>query len=167
MAGSAQATRLHHVLAILVMGLCLVVASGCGPAEPEPHDPSLVGVVATRDFLTPMTVRLVLETGESLDLDLKTARNLNPNGDEPDPDELLMYGLGSDRPWFATATRSMDGEFEIRSQPRATARGSIMFESGLRLPIADDFSESLTGPMEAGMPVTYLLNDRGEVFRRP
>jgi hypothetical protein len=160
-------TRRQGAGAIAIFAFCLLlVALNRGPAAPEPHDPSLAGVVLTRDFLSPSTVRLVLETGESLDLDLKAARNLNPNGDEPDPGELLMHGVGPDGPWFATAARSLEGAFQIWSQRRATIGRSIMFDWGLRLPIADNFSVSLTGPMEAGMPVTYLLNERGEVTRQ-
>lgn len=141
---------------------CLVAfVVGCGPSAPESHDPSLAGVVSTRDFLAPRTVRIVLTSGESVDIDLATASNLNPNLDEPDPGELLFYGVEADRPWFASAAPSVDGGFELRSPLRTVADRSIIFESGLRLPIADDYSESLTGPMEAGAPVTYLLNEEG------
>ena len=146
---------------------CLVtLIVGCGPSAPEPHDPSLAGVVSSRDFLAPRTIRVVLTSGGSVDIDLATAKNLNPNLEEPDPGELLVYGVEAERPWFASAPPSIDGGFELRSPLRTVADRSILFESGLRLPIADDYSESLTGPMEAGAPVTYLLNEEGEVTRR-
>ena len=162
-------SRLRGAVVTGVVAVSLVlVALNRGPAAPEPHDPSLAGVVATRDFVSPRTVHLVLVTGESIDLDLKTARNLNPNLDEPDPGELLLYGIESERPWFATAFPDVeiDGSFELRSQRRPVVGNSIVFESGLRLPLATKFSESLTGPMEAGAPVVYLLNGKGEVTRR-
>ena len=146
--------------------MVLAPFAGCGPAAAEPHDPSLAGVVRTRDFLAPRAIRVVLTNGESVEIDLATAHNLNPNLDEPDPGELLVYGVEVDRPWFATALPSADGGFELRSSLRAVANGSILFESGLRLGVAENYSESLTGPMEPGAPVTYLLNEDGEVTRR-
>ncbi len=146
----------------------MVAASFRESPAPVPHDPAVSGVVATRDFLGPRTVRLVLVTGETLEIDLKTNRNLNPNLDEPDPGELLMYGTEPDgRSWFATALPSMetDGVFDLWSQSRGMIDGSFTFESGLRLPIADDFSFWPTGHLEAEMPTRYLLNEQGEVER--
>lgn len=154
-------------VAVLIVTLALAVAAGCGPAAPVPHDPSIAGVVASREFLGSQTARLVLASGESVEIDYKTAYNLNPNLDEPDPGELLFYGTEPDGPWFATAMRGLEGGLELRSQPRGIdPDGTILFESGLRLRIAKNFSESATGPMEAGAPVTYLLNEKGEVTRR-
>lgn len=155
-------------VAVVVIGSCLLaIVAGCEPAAPVPHDPSLAGVVATREFLAPQTVRLVLATGESIDLDFETTRNLNESLDEPDPDELFFYGSEPDGPWFATALPYLHGGFELwQSRPKAAVDGFILFESGLRLLIAKNYSESLTGPMEAGAPVSYLLNEQGEVTRR-
>jgi hypothetical protein len=152
--------------AVLIVTLALAVTAGCKPAAPVPHDPSIAGVVATRDFLASRTVRLVLATGESVDIDLATVRHLDPNAGDPDPGDLLLYGTEPDGPWLATAYPAVGGGFELQSQPRGIdPDGTILFESGLRLPIAGNFSVSVTGPMEAGAPVTYLLNENGEVTR--
>ena len=154
-------------VAVVVIGSCLLaIVAGCEPAAPVPHDPSLAGVVATREFIAPRTVRLVLATGESIDIDLATARQLDDMGG-PDPGDLLFYGSEPDGPWWATALPAVGGGFELWSQLLLPAiDGAILFESGLRLPTAKNFSESVTGPMEAGAPVTYLLNEKGEVTRR-
>lgn len=151
---------------LLAAVMVLAPVAGCGPAAAAAHDPSVAGVVKSRDFLAPRTILVVLANGESVEIDLATAHNLNPNLDEPDPGELVVYGVEDDRPWFATALPSVDGGFELRSSLRTVGNGSILFESGLRLRVAENYSESLTGPMEPGAPVTYLLNDEGEVTRR-
>ena len=163
----SDAVRRRRVtrVAVVVIGSCLLaIVAGCEPAAPVPHDPSLAGVVATREFMGSRTAHLVLATGESIDLDFKTARNLNESLDEPDPDELFFYGTEPDGPWFATAIPYLHGGFELwQSRPIPVDDGAILFESGLRLPIAKNYSVSLTGRMEAGAPVIFLLNEQGEV----
>jgi hypothetical protein len=141
-----------------------MVAVACTPERVGPLDPSIVGVVIRREFVGSRTARFSLETGKEVEIDLEKVDRLVPGGAEPDVGDLLLYGVAGTDAWLVTIRSGSNG-FELRTTPAAARSGSIVFDFGLRLPIADNYHET-GGPMEEGTPATYVVNQRGEVTER-
>jgi len=126
--------------------------------------PTVVGVIREVEFVGSATAVLTLATGQQVQVDFDTADNLYYG--TPQVGDLLLYGEDAGGPWFAALPPA--GElFELLSQPVGWDPGRTMtFEFGLRLRRAAKYREPGYGYFEPGAPVTYLVNDRGEVVGR-
>jgi hypothetical protein len=144
-------------MVVLNLGACQV-------GEPPPRDPMVVGVVERLDFVSGRTADVQLTDGQSIRIDLNAVSQLIGSG--PAPGALLIYG-DQPTPWLATLVRSSRGSFEVRTEPDDASDGSISLDSGIRLPIADDYRDSDSHQLEAGSGVIYVINDQGEVIARP
>lgn len=151
-------------LALLV--LVLAGAAACEPAapSPSPRTPTVIGVIREVEFLGSRQARITLEIGQQVEIDLASADVLYGGG--PKVGDLLLYGVDAGGPWLAELPPAGD-EFRITSPEVGWGPGpTITFpESGLRLRFAPGYSEG-PGAFEAGMPVTYFVNERGELVRR-
>jgi hypothetical protein len=153
------------IAAIAAGALAAVAVAACQPAAPEPHDPAVVGVVASREFPVGGIVRFVLTSGQTVEIDQDVVRSLNGAG-TADVGDLLFVGDQPKR-WYVTIPRRGVGDFEVRSQLDRTGQGSITFDYGLRLKKAPTYLEDeAAGQMEPGAPVLYLVNTKGEVTAR-
>jgi hypothetical protein len=152
-------------VAIVVGAVAAVAVVACQPAAPEPHDPAVAGVVASRAFPAGGIVRFVLTSGQTVEIDQDVVRSLNGAG-TADVGDLLFVGDQPKR-WYVAMRRIGLRDFEVRSQPDRADHGSITFDFGLRLKKAPTYLEGeASGPMEPGAPVLYLVDEKGEVTAR-
>ena len=161
---AAQSRRLPYATLALAIGLLpALTLAACRAPAPEPHDPSVVGIVASRELLAGSRARFGLVSGKTIDIDQSVASNLN--GVTPDVGDLLFYGV-QPQPWFVGLNPVSEDRFDVYSQPDDAQDGSITFDFGLRLPLAKTYDETGAGQLEAGAPVLYLVNGKGEVIDR-
>lgn len=113
--------------------------------------------------MTSSTARFGLASGDTIDIDQSVASSLS--GGTPDVGDLLFYG-DQPKPWFVGLEPAGEDRFDVYSQPDDAQDGSITFDFGLRLPLAATYDETGAGQLEAGAPVLYLVNGKGEVIDR-
>ncbi len=160
MMGAGRLTGRLLIASTMALGML-----GCTPAAIEPHDPTLTGVVQAKRFIGARTASFTLAGGGSVQIDLEATQSLRPEGTEPSVGDLLLYGRDARGAWFVAVPPTSSG-FELRVQPAAPSAASLMFDFGLRLPLAANYREGGGGQLEAGAPVIYLINDQGEVAER-
>jgi hypothetical protein len=153
---------LARFLTALVLAVTVL---GCTPTKVDPHDPTLAGVVQSRQFIGPQTATFTLAGERSVEIDLESTHSLRPEGTEPNVGDLLLHGVDAGRPWFVAVPPTSSG-CELRVRPVAPSSGRLMFDFGLRLPLASNDREADYGQLDAGAPVRYLINDHGEVIER-
>ena len=148
---------------IVLNGIAVLALIACRPAVAR-REPTVTGVVVSRDFVTGSSVRYRLAPGAVVNVNLDAVATLA--GGTPQVGDLLLYG-DQPQPWLLGIAPSRDGQwFELWSQPAQSDDGRLTFDSGLRLPVAPGYRESGNGPMEPDAPVLYRLNELGEVIAR-
>lgn len=165
---AVRRTARSRFAAVVASLAAIATVAGCDllarPAEP-PRDPTAVGVVESMEAITSRVSAILLANGQTVRLDYDQTRELYGSG--PNPGDLLIYG-DQPSPWRVSLGRYPHGPgFQVSSQPDDDADGSITFDFGVRLPLADDYLDAGHGQFEAGAPVFYVINDKGEVTARP
>ena len=141
-------------LVALVMAACRV--------QVEPRDPSIFGVVASREFVAGSTLHVVLKSGQALDVDT-SGRMRNLYGGMPDVGDLLFYGE-SPESWFV-ALDPRGSTFLVRSRQDDDSDGAITLDFGLRLPLGPTY-RAIGGQFEPDAPVRYTINENGQVIKQ-
>lgn len=143
---------------------------------PDPHDPSVAGVVAaeaTRLMGEGSRWEYRLENGESVTIDYDIAEPLPNSSSTGEKGSLLVYGTTDEQPWYFGMSELKAGCFALSDKARDEG-GAILFDNGLRLPKASDFSDRYgykeNGRIKGSGPAgteTFCINDRAEVAYYP
>jgi hypothetical protein len=151
-----------------------LITSGCNPVEGPPTtvmDPAGVGIIASSD-LGGDTYRYDVGAGERLLFPRNTTRTLEATGSSR-PGDLLAHGQDATGSWVAIFRALAADEFDERrgwavQGPAWLQEDAVIFDSGLRLKLAPDFTREPTAqpPSEDGyVPEgTFLLDDRAAVL---
>jgi hypothetical protein len=162
-----------HTIRVLLLVSMLGILVGCDLVLDGPeHNPSVVGVIESRENLNARIWHYELATGESLEIDFDEPITLLDDALGGDPGALLFYGEDQD-PWYFVLERYVpeDPPHSFRFEASAADDDThIVFENGLRLPKAAGFDgrgwpqdgryDSPAG--EAGF-APFCINERGEV----
>ena len=171
----AMRSRALRAVAFVIAGSFAValVTSGCGPAQAPPAavaDPAGVGIIASAD-LGGDAFRYAIDGDGRLDFPRNSTRTLESTG-RSQPGDLLVHGEDATGTWIAIfrelepdeATES--GRWAAQG-PAWIQQGAVVFDSGLRLTLAPDFTRepSAQPPGETGfVPAgTFLLDERAVV----
>lgn len=131
----------------LVALAVLVLLVGCRVRQPDVvFDPTHVGVVESVDVPQGAETEIQLAQGELLVIDFAGGATANDVPGTPREGELLLYvaDVGG-KPWVLALSGQADC-FMVRGRAIDTGE-ALVFESGLRLPKADDYDAGgLPGP---------------------
>ena len=140
-----RACRRIHLAWLAVVVLTAVACTGVSrPATV--FEPSDIGVVDSIEGIRDMRFEIRLADGTNLDVDLAEA-TYQPASRTPEPGDLLIYvaDVGG-KPWVLALSGQADC-FMI--QGGAVDEGDhLVFETGLRLPKAEDYDPGWPGPLE-------------------
>jgi len=132
------------------------------PLVPERlYAPSVAGVVEAEERLEGNVVRLTLDGGREIEIDLRHATRVADHP-QPDPGYLILYGEATDGPWYV-AIAGNPSCFLVHG--RAIDHGEFMvFEFGLRVPKAEGYDPgSASGPRYDSPRGAFCLNSDGSV----
>lgn len=154
-----QPRRILLLLMILALGGC----TGARIPQEELR-PTLVEVVTGVEFGAGRVAAFTLGDSSVLELDLATADQIA--GGQAVMNDLLLYGNDADRGEWYVALRGSDdcyglvGPAEFRGE---FGDGRMVFESGLSLPLADDFSPGRPSDPRVSERAHICVNEDGEV----
>ena len=142
-----------------------VVLTACGFANipSEERHPDVIGVVESIEPLGGTEHRYRLASGEQLTLDSNDVDAIE--GPAPTEFDLMLYGENAEGAWYVGLRPSGDcfvlsGPAEFRGE---FGDGRVVFEGGLSLPLADDFSPGRPSDPRISERAHICVSEGGEV----
>lgn len=143
----------------------MATLAACTPGIPEQElRPTLATVVTGVEFGEGRLTTFSFADGSALELDLAKVDQLS--GGQPIVNDLLLYGRDPERgEWYVALGGGEDcyelvGPAEFRGE---FGDGRMVFESGLSLPLADDFSPGRPSDPRVSERAHICVDEDGEV----
>ena len=147
------------------MALLTIVLTACGFADipSEERHPDVIGVVESIEALGGTEHLYRLESGEQLTLDSNDVDAIE--GSAPTEFDLMLYGEDAQGAWYVGLPPQgdcfqMTGPAEFRGE---FGEGRIVFDGGLSLALADDFSPGRPSDPRVSERAHVCVNEDGEV----
>lgn len=141
----------------------MLTACGIANIPSEERHPDLIGVVESIEELPGTEDLYRLESGEELTLDSNDVDAIA--GSFPIEGGLMLYGEDDEGAWYVGLAPRGDcyelvGPAEFRGE---FGQGRMVFDSGLSLPLADDFSPGRPSNPRVSERAHICVNEDGEV----
>lgn len=147
----------------LWLAVLTVVLAACGAGIPsEERHPDVIGVVQSIEPLGGTEHVYRLESGEQITLDSNDVDAIE--GSAPTEFDLMLYGEDAQGAWYVGLPPQGDcfeipGPAEFRGE---FGEGRIVFDGGLSLPLADDFSPGRPSDPRVSERAHVCVNEDGE-----
>jgi hypothetical protein len=140
-----------------------IVLTACGTGIPSAErKPDVIGIVESIEALGGTEHLYRLKSGEQLTLDSNEVDAIE--GSIPTEFDLMLYGEGPSGPWYVGLPPQGDcwylpGPAEFRGD---SGEGRIVFDSGLSLPLAGDFTPGRPSDPRVSERAHICVNEDGE-----